>query len=317
MILLCDCGSTKAEWVVLDGNDVAQRFITNGFNPNFTDNATIKEIAYSAKETIDNHDVNKIFFYGSGCGSEANKIKVAMFFAMVFNINDIEVYPDSLGACHALFGRNKGVACILGTGSNACYYDGECITKSMVSLGYVIGDEGSGCHIGKRIVHDYFYKIMPDDLLAKFDEKYHIDRETFLKKVYQDEAPSRYLAEFARFAYENIDNQYVKDIISGCFEEFLSSFRLERNEEERNGEILSLRNQSNAKAKKGFIRQANAFASSGLDSARNDKIGFVGSIAFAFREILLQVLEKHNLRCVKILKNPMDGLIEYYKNAIV
>ena len=317
MILICDCGSTKAEWVVLDGDNVVKRFITNGFNPNYTENNTIKEILASAKESLDNQDVRRIVFYGSGCGSEAGKVKIARVLAIVFKVSDIEVYPDTLGACHAIFGRNEGIACILGTGSNASHYDGECITDSLVSLGYIIGDEGSGCHIGKRIVHDYFYKLMPENLLAKFDEKYHLDRETFLKKVYQGEAPSRYLAEFARFAYENTDNQYVKDIISGCFEEFLSSFRLERNEEERNGEILSLRNQSNAKAEKGFIRQANAFASSGLDSARNDKIGFVGSIAFAFRAILLQVLENHNLSCVKILKNPMDGLIEYYKNAIV
>lgn len=273
MTLIIDCGSTKAEWVVLVGENVAKRFITNGFNPNFTENETIKNIILEAKNTIDNHKVNKIVFYGTGCGSESNQNKVAMIFAMVFNINDIEVYSDSLGACHALFGKNAGVACILGTGSNACVYDGARITESMVSLGFMLGDEGSGCHIGKRIVHDYFYKIMPEDLRAKFDEKYHLDRDTLLKNVYHGEAPSRYLAEFARFAWENIDNQYVKTIVGECFEDFSTSLR----------------------------------------SARNDKIGFVGSIAYVFQDILIQVLENHNITCAKILKNPMDGLIEYYK----
>ncbi|MBQ4206067.1 MAG: hypothetical protein II662_05365, partial [Bacteroidales bacterium] len=229
MTLIIDCGSTKAEWVVLDGENVAKRFITNGFNPNFTENETIKNIIVEAKNVIDNQEVSKIVFYGTGCASEANQNKVAMIFAMTFKINDIEVYPDSLGACHALFGRNAGVACILGTGSNACVYDGEKITESIVSLGFMLGDEGSGCHIGKRLVHDYFYKIMPPDLMAKFDDKYHLDRETLLNNVYHGDAPSRYLAEFARFALENIENQYVKNIVTECFESFVqSSFRLER-----------------------------------------------------------------------------------------
>ena len=279
MILICDYGSTKAEWVVLDGINVAKRFITNGFNTNFTENEVINNIVLEAKNIIDNQEVNKIFFYGAGCASESNRNKVAMILAMIFRINDIEVYPDSLGACHALFGNHAGVACILGTGSNACVYDGKIITGSVVSLGFMLGDEGSGCHIGKRIVHDYFYKIMPEDLMAKFDEKYHLDRETLLKNVYHGEAPSRYLAEFARFALEDIENQYVKNIVTECFESFVqSSFRLER---------------------------------SGMEKSQS--VGFVGSVSYAFQDILLQVLEHHNITCSKILKNPMDGLIEYYK----
>ena len=325
-MLICDCGSTKAEWVLLNGDDVAKRFITNGFNPNFNDNETIKNIVSEAKNTVGNQVVEKIHFYGSGCGSEANQNKVAMIFAMVFKINDIEVYPDTLAACHALFGNNPGVACILGTGSNACVYDGEKITQSVVSLGFMIGDEGSGCHIGKRILHDYFLGIMPEDLRVKFDEKYHLDRETFLKNVYKGDAPSRYLAEFAKFAGENIENQYIKTVVGDCFEEFLlsflqtepfssfrltepfssfrltepfSSFRLERSGMEKspaNEQLLCLKGISPLPA-----------------VGRNDGFGFVGSIAFIFQDILLQILENHNLNCTKILKNPMDGLIEYYK----
>lgn len=280
MILICDCGSTKAEWVLLDGDNVAKRFITNGFNPNFTDNETIKGIVNEAKNFIDNQDVEKVFFYGSGCGSEANKIKVAMIFAIEFKINDIEVYPDTLGACHALFGKDSGIACILGTGSNACVYDGEKITQSVASLGFMIGDEGSGCHIGKRIVHDYFLGIMPENLRMKFDEKYHLDREWFLKRVYQGEQPSRYLAEFTKFASENIDNQYIRYIVGDCFEAFVSSsFRAERSEDEK-----------------------------------SPAVGFVGSIAFVFQDILLQVHEKHDIKCSKILKNPMDGLVDFYRS---
>lgn len=285
MTLIIDCGSTKAEWVVLDGKNVIKRFITNGFNPNFTDNEIIRRTVEDAKNTIDNQSVSKIFFYGSGCGTETNQNKVAMIFAMVFKINDIEVYPDTLGACHALFGRNPGIACILGTGSNACFFDGEKITQGIVSLGFMLGDEGSGCHIGKRIVHDYFLGIMPRDLREKFDEKYHLDRETLLKNVYHGEAPSRYLAEFARFAMENVGNQYVKDVVRDCFEEFIQySLMVSANDNE--------------------IPR----------SARNYSVAFVGSVAFVFQDILLEVLENHGFKCTKILKNPMDGLVEYYKD---
>lgn len=275
MTLICDCGSTKAEWVVLEGNNVSKRFITNGFNPTFTDNATMNDIVDGVKKSIDNQDVNEIFFYGSGCGSDANKLRIKMIFIKYFPKSISEIYPDTLAACHALFGRNAGVACILGTGSNTCFYDGENITKSVASLGFMIGDEGSGCHIGKRIVHDYFLGLMPDNLRKKFDEKYHLDREAFLKKVYQGEQPSRYLAEFSKFASENIDNQYIKNVVVDCFEAFIASFRL---------------------------------------SSTN--VAFVGSIAFAFQEILTQVLENHHIKCEKIIKSPMDGLIEYYKGAI-
>ncbi|MBP5643981.1 MAG: hypothetical protein J6X10_07135 [Bacteroidales bacterium] len=281
MTLICDCGATKAEWVVLDGNNVAQRFITNGFNPNFTENATMNGIIEEVKNSIDNQDVNEIFFYGSGCGGDANQVRVKMIFNKVFPNSKSEIYPDTLAACHALFGRNAGVACILGTGSNACFYDGEIITKSVASLGFMIGDEGSGCHIGKRIVHDYFLGLMPDDLRKKFDEKYHLNRESFLKKVYQGEQPSKYLAEFSKFASENNDDQYVKSLVNNCFEAFISSFRLEQ---------------------------------SGMEKSQT--VAFVGSIAFAFQEILTQVLDNHHIKCEKIMKNPMDGLIEYYQGVI-
>ncbi len=276
MTLICDCGSTKAEWAVFNDGNVAKQFITNGFNPNFTDGETIKSIISEVKNIVDNQDVNKIFFYGSGCGSEANKIKVSMLFAMVLGVNDIEVYPDTLGACRALFGNSPGIACILGTGSNACVYDGGKITETVASLGFMIGDEGSGCHIGKRIVHDYFLGLMPENMRKKFDEKYHLDRETFLKRVYQGEQPSRFLADFTKFAAENIDNQYVKTIVGDCFEQFISS-------------------------------------SIPYGSGRSD-VAFVGSIAFIFQDILLKHLANHNIKCSKILKNPMDGLIEYYKS---
>ena len=281
MILICDCGSTKAEWVLLDGAKVEKRFVTNGFNPNFSDNNAMNDIVkQSLANVVDYHDVSDVYFYGSGCASAANQVKVKLIFNKFYPLSKTEVYPDTLAACHALFGDKPGIACILGTGSNACVYDGSAITDSVASLGFMIGDEGSGCHIGKRIVHDYFLGLMPNDLRTEFDAKYHLDREAFLKKVYQGEQPSRYLAEFAKFAGENIDNQYVVKAVGECFEQFIqSSFRPTAG----SGEI-------------------------------SDSVAFVGSVAFGFKDILVKCLANHNIKCEKILKNPMDGLIEFYKD---
>lgn len=281
MILICDCGSTKAEWVLLERNTVVKRFITNGFNPNYTDNSTMNDIVKEVSDSIDNQDVNNTFFYGSGCGSAANQVRVKLIISKFFNKSNVEVYPDTLGACHALFGNNPGVACILGTGSNACVYDGDNITQSVVSLGFMLGDEGSGCHIGKRIVHDYFLGLMPEDLRMKFDAKYHLDRDVFLKKVYQGQQPSRYLAEFCKFAGENIDNQYVKKAVSSCFEGFINNLNV------------------------GTWRAA---------SVQN--VSFVGSVAYNFKDILTECLDNHRIKCGKILQCPMDGLIEFYQEAI-
>ena len=301
MILICDCGSTKAEWVVLDGGRVEKRFVSEGFNPNICDVETITEIIRDVYKNIDNQNVTDIYFYGSGCGSEANRLRVNMIFNKIFSKAQANVFPDTLGACHALFGRNAGVACILGTGSNACAYDGESITQSIVSLGFIIGDEGSGCHIGKRIVHDYFLGIMPEDLRTKFDEKYHLDREAFLKKVYQGEQPSRYLAEFARFAAENVDNQYIIRLIEERFEKFIKCYLKPHADLAENAEKA---NEGNGSLKRADLAEV------------GDSVGFVGSVAFTFKDILTKCLENHDIKCSKILKNPMDGLVEYYSNLI-
>ncbi len=286
MTLIIDCGSTKAEWVLLNGKNVVSRFVSNGFNPNFCDEKLIAEIIENSLQNIDNQNVKRVIFYGSGCGSEANQNKIKVIFQKALNKAEIVVFPDTLGACHALFGKKPGIACILGTGSNACVFDGEKITRSVASLGFMIGDEGSGCHIGKRIVHDYFLGLMPEDLRLKFDEKYHLDRDAFLKRVYQGEQPSRFLAEFAKFASENIDNQYIKQTVGLCFEEFIK-----------------------------FSLMVSAKDNEIPRFARNDSVGFVGSIAYIFKEILLQQLENYNIKCSIILKNPMDGLIEFYKES--
>lgn len=278
MILIADCGSTKAEWVLLDGEKVARRLTADGFNPNFCDMDLISSVTLcNICQNIDIKSISNIYFYGTGCGSSSNVEKMKEVFSGIFTYSEIEVFSDVLGSCHSLFGNEPGVACILGTGSNACLYNGKGIEKNAVSLGYLLGDEGSGCHIGKKIVHDYFYGIMPEDLRRNFDFEYEIDRNTLIGKVYKNPQPSKFLASFSKFANKNIDNQYVVDLVSGCFDEFIKYF------------IIPL-----------------------TENGKFHDVGFIGSVAFYFQDILRERLLRQGLRCCKIVKNPMDGLIGFY-----
>lgn len=275
MILIIDCGSTKADWTFLESENIIERFTTNGFNPNFCDLNLLSSITLeNIHQNIDIKNITNVYYYGTGCGNDININKVKSVFEAIFINAKIEVFSDILGSCRALFGNEPGIACILGTGSNACFYDGKNITKNVVSLGYMLGDEGSGCYIGKQIIHDYFYGIMPDDLHKKFNEEYNLTRDVLIEKVYKSAQPSRFLASFTKFASENIENQYIKNLISKCFDEFIEL----------------------------YIKPFESY----------ENIGFVGSIAFYFQDILCKCIENQNLNIKEIVKSPMDGLIDYY-----
>ena len=181
-----------------------------------------------------------------------------------------------MAACHALFGDKEGIACILGTGSHSCRYDGNEIIDKAVSLGYIIGDEGSGNHIGKQLLRDYFYKKMPDVLSEKFEKEYDINIISVIDNIYHKNQASKYLASLSRFAYENNEHDYMKAICSKCFDEFIEYFILK------------------------------------YETSKDLEIGFVGSIAYYFQDLLSERLENHKLRLGKVIKSPIEGLIEYH-----
>ena len=277
MKLIIDCGSTKADWVIINGKNTVVSFQTEGFNPNYTDKKYISSIILdNAIYTPYIQEITEVFFYGSGCGKEENCALVKDILASVFTNAEINVTHDMLAACHALLGNRNGISCILGTGSNSCFYDGNEITEKSISLGYVIGDEGSANQIGKKIVHDYFYKIMPDDLSVKLESEYSINISDFIENIYHKNQVSRYLAEFSKFAYANKEHDYIKNLCSKCFDEFIEYF------------ILKFKPTSNT------------------------EIGFVGSIAYYFQDILSERLEDKGLNISRIVKNPIEGLIDYY-----
>lgn len=277
MKLIIDCGSTKADWVIIENSEILKSFNTDGFNPNYSERNSIINIIRNTPLNKENViSIKDIFFYGSGCGSIDNCNIIKELFMNIFTNANIEVTHDMMAACHAILGNKKGIACILGTGSNSCYFNGERITSQAISLGYILGDEGSGSHIGKNLLRDYFYKRMPYDLSLKFKNEYDIKIDTLITNTYHSSQVSKYLASFAKFALENINNEYINNLCSRCFDEFIENF-------------IDI-----------------------YDNSIDNKIGFVGSIAFYFQEIIKQRLENKGYILGKIIKKPIDGLIEYH-----
>ena len=189
---------------------------------------------------------------------------------------EITVTHDLMAACHALLGHQQGIACILGTGSNACVYDGNNISARAVSLGYLVGDEGSGMHIGREVVKSYFYGFMPEAMKKEFDAAYHLDLKGFVDKLYHESQPSRYLASFARFAGEHLDEPFIRALVRQCFDAFVKAFVMR------------------------------------FDESRTMKISFVGSVAFHFREVLKESLDGFGLQIGEVMASPSDGLVRYY-----
>ena len=275
MRLIIDAGSTKMEWILLDGNTVKQRFYTEGFNPNYAERQCLVDMCHGVSLP---DGIHFIHYYGTGCGNEQNCLLIKEVFQERFPFAEIHVTHDLMAACHAVLGHDKGIACILGTGSNACLYDGEHITEKAVSLGYLVGDEGSGMHIGREVVRAYFYGFMPEELRMRFEAEYHLDLKAFVQRLYHEGQPSKYLATFAKFAGENQAHPFMHDLVKRCLYAFIEAFVIRDN------------------------------ASSSL------KVSFIGSVAFHFQDILKESLADYGLAIGEIMQAPAEGLIRYYQS---
>ena len=250
--------------------------ITGGINPFFRTTDSIYDELLRELLPITTKQVNDIFFYGSGIVSEAagNIIKVAL--ARLYPDARIQLYSDVLAASRSLFGTSKGIACILGTGSNACLYDGEKVSGGISPLGFILGDEGSGAVLGRKLIGDYFKEVMPVALRLKFEMKYHLTKEESLQRVYKTERPNHFLATFTPFLSEILTEEYAHDLVSHSFSEF-------------------------------FDRNVTRIA-----DYETYPIGFVGSVAWYFREIVAEVCLKYQMQCIAIRQEPMEGLVNYH-----
>ncbi|MDA3928282.1 MAG: ATPase [Prolixibacteraceae bacterium] len=277
MILIAESGSSKTQWCIVDSDRVQDLVQTPGINPFNLKGNEIEGIISQAAIGVDIYKLDKIYFFGAGCSSSKNKEKVHSALFNIFKCDKIEVDTDLKAACLALAGDKAGIICLMGTGSNSCFWDGSKISSNIPSLGYILGDEGGGVSIGKQLSADYLKLQMPPHLRTKFSTKYDISTEFVLERVYQMQMPNRYLAGFTPFAEENIDDEYCRLIVYNQFKLFI----------ERN--ILHYSNPENL------------------------PLYFCGSIAFSYKEILNEICNNYNLRIDKIVKEPINDLAFYYK----
>ncbi len=276
MIIIADSGSTKTSWCITGNTEINEFYQTGGMNPFFR---TTAEIADEFGEKIFpkiKGEILEIYFYGAGVINEdkGNIVKNALF--NFFPKAKIEVQSDLLAAARATLKREIGIACILGTGSNSCLYNGQDIVEHIPPLGFILGDEGSGSVLGRKLIGDFLKGIMPGNISEKFRIKFPLTYAEFMEGVYKKEKPNKFLAQFVPFIHENIEDMYCSQLIENSFDEFI---------------------------------RRNIFNYSGF---REQPVCFVGSVAFYFQEQLKNVLTKNKLQIKTVLQEPLNGLIQYH-----
>ena len=278
MILIADCGSTKTDWCVVSCGDIVRRVSTGGMNAMMlTEEEMTRRIASELLPLLGDENIDRVYFYGAGCLADevCDNVRRAIA-ANIPSARTIEVYTDLLAAARALCGRGPGIACIMGTGSNSCYYDGEKICDNVSPLGYILGDEGSGAVLGRLLIGDVLKNQLPQHLCEKFLREYDLDRLTIIRRVYKEPQANRFLASVTPFLLENISEPSIRAIV---FESFMSFFR-------RN--VLQ------------------------YGRARSLSINFIGSIAYYYCEVLHEAATASGLTLGTVLPGPMPGLIAYH-----
>ncbi|HEY2722261.1 MAG TPA: N-acetylglucosamine kinase [Chitinophagaceae bacterium] len=275
--LIADSGATKAEWCLLHGNHKRIIF-TQGISPYFLnagqiENLLLKELCPKLKKTT----IDRVYYYGTGCANPANAKMVRKAIQQTFPGAIVEVTHDLMAAARSVCGHQKGVASILGTGSNSCYYDGKKIVKNSPGLGYVLGDEGSGAYLGKKVLQYYLYETFDEELKLKFDAKYSTTTVEILESVYKKPLPNRYLAGFAIFLAENRGHFMIENIIEDGLNDFFF-YHLRKYKE-----------------------------------ASSLPVSFVGSIAYGFKDVIEELCKSYGFNLGKIIKNPMEGLITFHR----
>jgi glucosamine kinase len=283
MIIIADSGSTKTDWVVLnDAQEEVFRAKTIGFNPYFVSSEDItNEIANTPELAEIATDVKKVFFYGAGTSSDANKEIVQIGLQNIFVNANLVVDHDLLAACYATYMGKPAMVCILGTGSNSCYFDGKEMREETKSLAYILGDEGSGNDLGKRVLRAYFTKKMPPHLANAFDHYYKLSIDELNKNVYQNKFANAYLASFNKFVLEHKDDPYIQRIIYDAMKSFIEY------------QILP------------------------YEEARFSELNFIGSIAHIYEPIIRSVAADYHLTVGHIIRKPIDNVVEYHKQYLI
>jgi N-acetylglucosamine kinase-like BadF-type ATPase len=277
--LIADSGATKAEWCLLRGKK-KQTILTSGISPYFLSTNAIRDVVQQeVAGSLKNVTVEKLFFYGTGCANPENARSVKKALQAVFPSAHISVNTDLMAAARALCNDQKGIACILGTGSNSCFYNGKNITKNSPGIGYVLGDEGSGAYLGKKVLQYYLYDTFDEDLRSRFDAKYVTTPVEILDNVYKQPLPNRYLASFAMFLAENRGHYMIENIIEDGLNDF-------------------------------FFQHLNKY-----NEVWKYPVSFVGSVADGFKDVIQGLCASYEFELGRVLKNPMQGLVNYHSEA--
>ncbi|MGN6342637.1 MAG: BadF/BadG/BcrA/BcrD ATPase family protein [Ginsengibacter sp.] len=275
--LIADSGSTKTEWCLIK-NKTKTSFTTQGMSPYFVNETQAEQIlSNEVIPTLKRNKIDEVFFYGTGCKNPANIQMFRKVFKKMFAGATITVDNDLSGAAKGLCGDEKGIACILGTGSNSCFYNGKKIVKNSPGLGFILGDEGSGAYLGKKVIQHYLYRIFDTELMEKFDAAYQTTDNEILESVYKKPLPNRYLASFVGFLVKNRGHYMIENIIEDGINDFFFTH--------------VTRYQESAKF----------------------PIHFTGGIAYGFREVVEQLCVNYNLQPGNFLRTPMEGLIKYHQ----
>lgn len=277
MILIADAGATKIQWVVIHDGKAGNPVETAGYNPYFMAPKILEDaVEKDLVPFISPPHIKQVFYYGAGCSTVQKCGIVDDVLKEIFEHADIEIYHDLLGAARALFGRNEGIACILGTGSNSCLYDGKNILENVTSLGYLFGDEGSGAYIGKLFLTEYLRKRMPENLKNDFDRRYGYSLENILDSVYNKPHPNQFLSSFSVFIGEHKEDEFIRKIVKKNFEDF-------------------------------FTEQVTQYS-----DYKHKPLGVIGSVGYHYQDIFKQVATEHGLKVAKLIQSPIEGLAGYH-----
>lgn len=278
MKLIADCGSTKIDWCLVENGKVAKQVFTCGMNAvMLTEEEMRGRIAAELMPELgDPTGIEAVYFYGAGCISDEVCNNVANAIRANIPAPVIEVYTDLLAAARALCGRNAGIACIMGTGSNSCMYDGEKICDNVSPLGYILGDEGSGAVLGKILLGDVLKNQLPADLCQKFLKQFDLDRLTIIRRVYKEPQGNRFLASVTPFLIQNIDRPEIHALVLNSFKSF-------------------------------FVRNIQQYK-----GYSDLTVNFIGSIAYYYKEVLDEAAQACGCKVGTIIKSPMEGLIAFH-----
>lgn len=276
MILIADSGSTKTDWCIVEKGKLIQRICTKGINPFFQSEEEISnEIATTLLPQLTSNAFDAVYFYGAGCIHE----KVGNVHRAIthhFNVSgEVEVNTDMLAAARGLCGHQPGIACIMGTGSNSCFYDGRHIADNVSPLGFILGDEGSGACLGKLLVGDILKNQMTPELKEKFLKQFDLQPGDIIDRVYRKPFPNRFLASLSPFLAQNLHEPCVRALVLNSFKAFL---------------------------KRNVMQY----------DYQHNPVHFIGSVAYHYKETLTEAAQETGIMLGSILKSPMEGLIAYH-----